>query len=268
MSGQTPAARFGLIVVAMWLAVVLAAPWISPYHPLLQHIADRLQPPGRLHWLGTDSLGRDVLSRLIYGARPTFILAVGVATLMAPIGLTLGIASGYFGWIDRMLSGVTNIVMAFPQLILALALVGVLGPGLPNVALALILTGWPAYARLARAETQLLRRTDYIAAAEMLGIGGPRLLFGHLLPACIPALRVRLALDLAAIILAAAALGYLGLGVRPPTPEWGSMVAEGGRVVFDQWWLAAAPGMSIFLLSLAFNCLADGLRGSGERHVG
>jgi peptide/nickel transport system permease protein len=128
------------------------------------------------------------------------------------------------------------------------------------VALALVLTGWPAYARLARAETQLLRRTDYIAAAQMLGIVGPRLLFGHVLPACVPALRVRLALDLAGIILAAAALGFLGLGVRPPTPEWGTMVAEGGKVVFDQWWIAAAPGTAILLASLAFNCLADGLR--------
>jgi peptide/nickel transport system permease protein len=261
MSVHTAAARFGVVIVAMFLVVSLAAPWIAPFDPLLQEIGDRLQPPSLHHWLGTDGLGRDVLSRLIYGTRPTLALAVFVAVLMAPIGMTLGILGGHFGgWIDRVLSGLTNIVMAFPQLILALAFVGALGPGLPNVALALVLTGWPAYARLARAETQLLRRTDYIAAAQMLGIVGPRLLFGHVLPACVPALRVRLALDLAGVILAAAALGFLGLGVRPPTPEWGTMVAEGGKVVFDQWWIAAAPGTAILLASLAFNCLADGLR--------
>jgi len=265
MSAHTAAARFGLLVVATCLVLALAAPWLAPYDPLQQQIADRLHPPGARHWLGTDGLGRDELSRLIYGARPTLGLAALVATLMAPIGLTLGIVAGYVGgWIDRVLSGLTNTVMAFPQLVLALAFVGILGPGLPNVALALVLTGWPAYARLARAETQLLRRSDYIAAAEMLGIAGPRLLFGHLLPACVPALRVRLALDLAGIILAAAALGFLGLGVRPPRPEWGAMVAEGGRVVFDQWWLAAAPGAAIFLLTLGFNCLADGLRERSE----
>jgi peptide/nickel transport system permease protein len=159
-----------------------------------------------------------------------------------------------------VLSGTTNIVMAFPQLVLALAFVGLLGPGLVHAAFALVLTGWPAYARLARVETQQLRRSDYIAAAQMLGIVGPRLLFGHVLPACIPAMRVRLALDMAGIILAAAALGFLGLAERPPTPEWGSMVADGGKVVFDQWWLATAPGAAILLVSLAFNCLTDAPR--------
>jgi peptide/nickel transport system permease protein len=151
-------------------------------------------------------------------------------------------------------------------LILALAFVGVLGPGLWNAALALVLTGWPAYARLARTQTALLRRSDYVSAAEMQGIVGLRLLWGHLLPACIPAMQVRLALDLAAVILAAAALGFLGLGVKPPTPEWGMMIAEGSKVVFDQWWIAAVPGMAILVVSLCFNLLADGLEASDPRH--
>ena len=268
MKGSSAALRFGVAVLGVWVVVAIAAPWLSPYDPLQQQIETRLQAPSLAHWLGTDSLGRDLLSRLLYGARPTLLLVALVATVMAPIGLTLGILGGYFsGGLDRILSGLTNVVMAFPQLVLALAFVGLLGPGLLNVALALILTGWPAYARLSRAETQLLRRSDYIAAAEMLDIRGPRLLFGHLLPACLPALRARLALDLAGVVLTAAALGFLGLGARPPTPEWGTMVAEGGRVVFDQWWLAAAPGAAIFLLSIAFNSIADGLR-AGNSHAG
>jgi peptide/nickel transport system permease protein len=163
--------------------------------------------------------------------------------------------------------GVTNVVMAFPSLILALAFVGMLGPGLANAVIALGLTGWPAYARLARAETRLLRGSDYIAAAQMQGITGLRLLWGHVLPSCIPATQTRLALDLATIILSAAALGFLGLGIRPPTPEWGMMIADGSKVVFDQWWVAAIPGTAIFVVSLAFNLVADGLRDRGDpRH--
>jgi peptide/nickel transport system permease protein len=143
----------------------------------------------------------------------------------------------------------------------------VLGPGLWNAALALVLTGWPAYARLARTETAVLRGSDYVAAAEMQGIVGVRLLWGHLLPACVPAMQVRLALDLAAVILAAAALGFLGLGVQPPTPEWGMMIAEGSKVVFDQWWIAAVPGVAILIVSLCFNVLADSLRDAADpRH--
>jgi peptide/nickel transport system permease protein len=184
-----------------------------------------------------------------------------VALLMVPLGLTVGVLSGYYGGLlERALMGLTNITMALPQLVLALAFVGLMGPGLINAALALVLTGWPAYARLARAETTLMRRSDYLAAAEMQGIVGLRLLWGHVLPACVPAMQVRLALDLASIILAAAALGFLGLGVRPPTAEWGMMIAEGSKVVFDQWWIAAVPGAAILVVSMSFNLIADGLR--------
>ena len=248
--------------------MALAAPWLAPYDPIRQDIDIRLQPPSRAHVLGTDSLGRDLLSRLIYGSRPTLGLVALVAVLMVPIGLGVGILAGYVGgWTERALMCLTNVVMAFPSLVLALAFVGLLGPGLLNAAFALVLTGWPAYARLARAETLVLRRSDYIAAAEMQGITGWRLLWGHVLPSCIPSAQIRLALDLAGVILAAAALGFLGLGIRPPTPEWGMMIAEGSRVVFDQWWVAAFPGAAIFLVSFAFNALADGLRDLGDpRH--
>ena len=179
-----------------------------------------------------------------------------------PIGLAIGVVAVSFfgGWAERVLMRVTDIVMAFPQLVLALAFVAMLGPGLINSALALTLTGWPAYARQSRTEAAAIRQSDFLAAAQMAGIRGPRLLFGHVLPLVLPGAIIRVALDLGGIILAAAALGFIGLGVQPPTPEWGTMVADGTKVIFDQWWIAAVPGIAILLASLAFNLLADGLR--------
>jgi peptide/nickel transport system permease protein len=264
---RSPAAAFGAVVVLLIVLVALFAPWIAPFDPLLQDIGHRLQPPSAEHLLGTDGLGRDLLSRLIYGARPTLGLVALVVILTVPIGLLVGIVSGYCGgWVERALMGITDIVMAFPQLVLALAFVGLMGPGLVNGALALVLTGWPAYARLSRTETLILRRSDYLAAAEMQGIIGGRLLWGHVLPFCLPAVQIRLALNLASIMLAAAGLGFLGLGVRPPTAEWGSMIAEGSKVIFDQWWVAATPGAAVLICSFAFNLLADGLRDLGDPH--
>jgi len=262
-----PIAGFALVLLIVGAAML--GPWLVSHDPLAQDLAVRLQAPSLAHPFGTDGLGRDVLARLLYGARSTLGLVALVAVLMVPLGLAIGIVAGYCGgWIDRSLTGLTNLVMAFPPLVLALAFVGVLGPGLLNSALALILTGWPAYARLARAETRVLRRSDYLDAARMQGIVGVRLLWGHVLPACVPTMQVRLALDLASIILAAAAFGFLGLGVRPPTPEWGMMIAEGSKVIFDQWWVAAFPGLAILLASLGFNLAAEGLRDRGDpRHA-
>ena len=261
-----PASLLGGSVLLLLIVVsALLAPWLAPHDPLTQDLAVRLQPPSVAHLCGTDGLGRDVLSRLLYGARATLGLVALVTVLMVPLGLIVGIIAGYWGGLtDRLLTGLTNLVMAFPPLVLALAFVGVLGPGLVNSALALVLTGWPAYARLARAETRVLRRSDYMDAARMQGIVGLRLLWGHVLPACVPTMQTRMALDLASIILAAAAFGFLGLGVRPPTPEWGMMIAEGSKVIFDQWWVAAFPGFTILLASLGFNLAAEGLRDHGD----
>lgn len=258
---QSPSAAAGSVVVLFILAAALLAPLIAPYDPNLQETANRLMPPSAAHWLGTDGFGRDILSRLVYGARPTLLLVLVVVLLMAPLGIAVGIFAGFFGnTIERILMRVTDIVMSFPRLLLAFAFVAIMGPGLINGALALALTSWPAYARQARVETAILRRSDYLAAAEMVGIRGARLLWGHVLPLVLPSAIIRLALDLSGIILAAAGLGFLGLGVRPPTAEWGSMVAEGTQVIFDQWWVAAVPGLAILVTSLAFNLLADGLR--------
>ncbi|MET3857566.1 ABC transporter permease [Rhizobium sp. OAE497] len=258
---RSPAAAVGCLVVVVILALALFAPWIAPYDPNLQETANRLMPPDAAHWLGTDGFGRDILSRIIYGARPTLLLVFVVVLLMAPLGILVGILAGFFGGIaERVLMRLTDIVMSFPRLLLAFAFVAIMGPGLINGALALALTSWPAYARQARVETAALRRSDYLAAAEMVGIRGIRLLWGHILPLVLPSAIIRLALDLSGIILAAAGLGFLGLGVRPPTAEWGSMVSEGTQVIFDQWWVAAVPGIAILITSFAFNLLADGLR--------
>jgi peptide/nickel transport system permease protein len=260
-----PSLLGGLLLLMVIMVPALLAPWLWAQDPLAQNLPLRLQSPSLLHPCGTDGLGRDVLSRLLYGARTTLGLVALVAMFMVPLGLVIGIVAGYLGgWVDRALSGLTNLVMAFPPLVLALAFVGVMGPGLLNCALALILTGWPTYARLARAQTRILRQSEYLDAARMQGIVGVRLLYGHVLPACVPTMQVRLALDLASIILAASAFGFLGLGVRPPTPEWGTMIAEGSRVIFEQWWIAAFPGLMIFVASLAFNLAAEGLRNHGD----
>ncbi len=258
---RSPSAATGGAVVLFILALALLAPLIAPYDPNLQETANRLMPPDAAHWFGTDGFGRDILSRIIYGARPTLLLVLVVVLLMAPLGILVGILSGFFGGItERVLMRITDIVMSFPRLLLAFAFVAIMGPGLINGALALALTSWPAYARQARVETAALRRSDYLAAAEMVGIRGVRLLWGHILPLVLPSAIIRLALDLSGIILAAAGLGFLGLGVRPPTAEWGSMVSEGTQVIFDQWWVAAVPGFAILITSFAFNLLADGLR--------
>ena len=267
--GLPPSLLGGSLLLLAILVPALWAPWLLPHDPLTQNLAQRLQPPSLLYPCGTDGLGRDVLARLVYGTRATLGLVAVVALFMVPLGLVIGIAAGYLGgWVDRTLTALTNLVMAFPPLVLALAFVGVLGPGLVNCALALILTGWPTYARVARAQTRILRQSDYLDAARMQGIVGVRLLYGHVLPACVPTMQVRLAWDLASIILAASAFGFLGLGVRPPTPEWGTMIAEGSRVIFQQWWIAAFPGLLIFVASFAFNLAAEGLRDHGDpRHA-
>ncbi len=258
---RSPSLALGAGIVGLIILIALLAPLVAPCDPDLQTISDRLQPATRVHWLGTDGFGRDILSRLVYGARPTLQIVSLVALIMAPLGIAIGIVAGYCGGVvDRALMRFTDMTMSFPRLILAFAFVAVLGPGLLNVALALALTSWPPYARQARVETQSMRRSDYIASAEMLGIRGPRLLFGHVLPLVLPLAIVRIALDLAGMVLVAAGLGFLGLGVLPPTAEWGKMVADGTPVIFDQWWVAASPGFGILILSLGFNLMADGLR--------
>lgn len=254
-------AMFGLIILILLFGMAIFAPWIAPQSPFSQNLADRLQPPSAQHWLGTDSFGRDILSRLIHGSRITLFI-VGTVALIAPVaGLLIGTVAGFAGgWVDQVLMRITDIFLAFPKLILALAFVAALGPSIGNAVLALALTAWPPYARLARAETLTIRNADYIAAARLQGAGPMRLLIRHIWPLCVSSLIVRVALDMAGIILSAAGLGFLGLGAQPPMPEWGAMISDGRIYILDYWWVAAMPGLAIFIVSLAFNLLGDGLR--------
>lgn len=255
-------ALLGLIILVLLVLTAVFAPVLSPHDPFEQDLANRLQPLwAEGHVFGTDSLGRDILSRLIYGSRITLYI-VGLVALIAPVaGLFIGTVAGYTGgWIDIILMRFTDIFLAFPRLVLALAFVAALGAGIENAVLAIALTAWPPYARIARAETLSIRRSDYISAVKLQGAGALRIITRHIWPLCIASLVVRITLDMAGIILAAAGLGFLGLGARPPSPEWGAMIAEGRRFILDYWWVATIPGIAIFTVSLAFNLLGDGLR--------
>ena len=256
-----PMAMAGLVVALLLVALAVAAPLVAPFNPATQDLAHRLAPASRLHWLGTDELGRDIASRIAWGGRVTLGMVVAVVLLVAPLGLAVGCVAGYAGGVwDRVLMRVTDVFLAFPRLILALAFVAALKPGIPSAVAAIALTAWPPYARLARAETLGFRGMDFIAAARLTGASAGRIVLRHVAPLCVPSLIVRMTLDMSAIILTAAALGFLGMGAQPPSPEWGSMVATGRRFILDQWWVAAAPGAAIFAASLAFNLLGDGLR--------
>jgi peptide/nickel transport system permease protein len=252
----------GLLLVLGLVAVAAGAGLLAPYAPTVGDLgSSRLLPPSASHWFGTDDQGRDILSRLIFGSRISLLVVVLVAVLAAPIGLAVGTVSGYAGgWVDAVLMRITDIFLAFPRLILALAFVAALGPGIGNAVIAIAITSWPPYARIARAETLSLRQADYISAVRLLGASPPRIVLVHIVPLCLSSVVVRVTLDMAGIILTAAGLGFLGLGAQPPLPEWGAMIANGRQYVLDQWWVAAAPGAAIFLVSLAFNLLGDGLR--------
>jgi peptide/nickel transport system permease protein len=251
----------GLIVSLVLASIAIAAPLLATYDPAAQNLAGRLQPPNATHWLGTDELGRDIYSRLVYGTRVTLGMVVAVVIMVAPVGLLVGCAAGYVGgWFDRILMRITDIFMAFPRLILALAFVAALGPGIENGIIAIALTAWPPYARLARAETLTIRSSDFIAAVRLQGASTLRIIFKHVMPLCLSSVIVRVTLDMSSIILTAAGLGFLGLGARPPSPEWGAMISTGRRFILDQWWVATMPGIAIFVASLGFNLLGDGLR--------
>jgi len=258
---RNPLALAGLAVIAALVVVALAAPWIATQDPYVQDLTQRLQPPGAQHWFGTDQVGRDNFSRVIYGSRITLGIVFLVAVIVAPVGLVIGTVAGYAGGkVDALLMRTTDIFLAFPGLVLALAFVAALGPGLFNAVIAISLTHWPGFARLARAETLMVRSSDYIAASRIQGASALRIVVRHVMPMCIPSVIVRTSLSMAGVILTAAGLGFLGLGAQPPSPEWGAMLASGRRFLIDYWWMPTFPGLAIMLVSLAFNLLGDGLR--------
>jgi peptide/nickel transport system permease protein len=259
---SNPAALTGLLIVAVLILVALFANQIAgPTSPNSQDLGARLASPSSSHWFGTDELGRDIYVRTIHGARVTLTIVLLVSVVVAPIGLAVGTTAGYLGgWIDAVLMRITDIFLAFPRLVLALAFAAALGPGIENAVIAISLTAWPPYARIARAETVTFARSDFISAVVLQGASTSRILFRHIVPLCLSSLIVRLTLDMAGIILTAAGLGFLGLGAQPPTAEWGAMVSAGRDVILDQWWVATIPGIAIFIVSLGFNLLGDGLR--------
>ena len=259
---RRPLTLFGLLVIlALVLAALLAPVLAGGQSPIVPDLGHRLLPPSPQHWFGTDELGRDIFARTLYGAQATLAIVALVGIIVVPVGLVIGTTAGYAGgFVDAVLMRVTDIFLAFPSLVLALAFAAALGPGIVNAVIAISLTAWPPYARLARAETASIVHTDFIAAVVLQGASMPRIILRHVVPLCLSSVVIRLTLDMAGIILTAAGLGFLGLGAQPPQPEWGAMVAAGRSVVLDQWWVATIPGLAIFVVSLAFNLLGDGLR--------
>ncbi|OLC32732.1 MAG: hypothetical protein AUH31_00025 [Armatimonadetes bacterium 13_1_40CM_64_14] len=255
----------GVIVVGIWVLGAVAAPF-APYGADEQRLLEAFQPPSVRHPFGTDDLGRDVLTRVLFGGRYTLSLALVVVLLTGLFGMTIGVIAGYFGgWVDEVLMRATEVVMAFPAIILAMAIVVALGPGLINAGLAMALVWWPPYARLARGETLVVRRLEYVEAAVALGQRPWGILWHAITPNILSTLIVLATIDLGAAVVTAAGLSFLGLGATPPTPEWGAMVSA-GREILAQWWVASFPGLAIFMTVLGFNFIGDGIRDLRDPH--
>ncbi len=254
-------AMIGLVMLIIIVGAAIFAPLLATHNITAQDLGNRLALPSMEHWFGTDELGRDIYSRLLFGARITLYIAFLTVVISAPIGLLLGVIAGYFGgWADIILMRITDIFMAFPSLILALAFVAALGPSIENAIIAIALASWPPIARLARAETMMIRKADYIAAIKLQGASTGRIIVNHIMPMCVPSVIARVTLNMASIILSAAGLGFLGLGAQPPSPEWGAMLSSARQFILTSGHVAAAPGLAILLTSVAFNLVGDGLR--------
>jgi peptide/nickel transport system permease protein len=253
--------RVGLVIVVVAVLAALAGPSLSPYNPAAQELARRLEPPTLSHPLGLDELGRDILARLLSGARISLLVGLAVVSVSSLVGMLLGSVAGYFGGrVDDVISRVVDVLMAFPGILLAIALVAVLGPSLTNVVLALSVIGWVGYARLVRGQALRARELDFVQAARALGASSTRIVIRHVLPTAFPAVVVQATLGMAGAIIAEASLSFLGLGVQPPTPSWGTMLDAGRAHLFDAPHLTIFPGLAIALLVLGFNFLGDGLR--------
>lgn len=250
----------GAAIVIGWALIALLAPWIAPYDPIAHNLPEKLQAPNLLHPFGTDNFGRDILSRVMHGAR--IDLQMGIIGVVFPfmIGTTVGAIAGYAGgWVDNVLMRVVDVVLAFPFLVLMLAIIAILGPGLTSFYIALALVGWVSYARLVRAQVLVLKTSDFVTAARSLGFGRFRILFRHILPNCIAGSIVFSMSDVVLVVLSGSSISYLGLGVQPPIAEWGVMIAEGQNFITTAWWITTFPGLAIVLMAFGFSMLADGL---------
>lgn len=257
---RSSAFLIGVLLIGAWILLALLAPMIAPYSPTEQHLADRLSPPNPKYLFGTDELGRDVLSRVLYGARISLPIGFGVVILTAWLGTTLGAIAGFIGGlVDEFVMRLCDAVLAFPSLILAMAITAALGPGLSNAMLAIVLVLWPEYARLMRGQVLYLREMEYVTAARAIGASEMRILWRHILPNALTVILVKATLDVGNAILLAAALSFVGLGAVPPMPEWGAMIAA-ARQKFFEWWIGTFPGLAILTTVIGFNFLGDGLR--------
>jgi peptide/nickel transport system permease protein len=251
----------GLILVLVLFAVALFAPWLAPYDPLSINLKEVLMPPSPAHYLGTDTLGRDVLSRIIFGARISLLVgfvAVGIATL---IGLFIGALAGYYGgWVDSALMRLVDLMLCFPTLFLILAVIALLGPSIWNIMAVIGFTGWMGVARLVRAEFLSLREREFVTAARALGAGDARLILRHMLPNAMTPVMISATLGVAGAILTESALSFLGLGVQPPTPSWGNILTAGKDNIEIAWWLSVFPGLAILITVMSYNLLGEGIR--------
>jgi peptide/nickel transport system permease protein len=262
VAGENPLSAVAAGMLIAFVALAALGPSLAPYDPLASDGAATLQAPSARHWFGTDSLGRDIFSRVLVGARIDLFIALGSVVLAATGGTALGLCAGFFGGhFEKLVGRAMDMLMAFPLFVLAMAIVAALGNTVANIVYASAIINLPFYVRLARAETSVLRGAGFVEAARLAGAGSPRILFRHLLPNILPPLAVQASLNMGWAMLNAAGLSFIGLGVRPPAPEWGLMVSEGaGYVISGEWWIPLFPGLALMLAVLTFNLLGDGLR--------
>ncbi len=259
---RNPMAMLGLYIILFWAVAAIIAPFTSMREPLAQTITDRLQAPSAQYWFGTDELGRDVFSRVIYGARISLPIGFVVIMFAVTMGSLVGASAGYIGGMyDLLIMRVADITLAFPSIVLALAIAAVLGPSITNALIAMILVWWPEYARLMRSQVLSVKNNEYVTAAVALGGSRGRVLMRHILPNTFAPILVKASLDAGSVILSIAALSFIGLGAVPPTPEWGAMISS-GRYQFYSWWLTTFPGLAILTVVLGYNFLGEGVRDS------
>jgi peptide/nickel transport system permease protein len=259
---ENPVTLGAAVLLVGFVGLAVFGPWLTPYDPLASNAARTLEAPSRAHWFGTDQVGRDILSRVIVATRLDFAISLSAVALSFALGSVAGACAGFFGgWTERLVSRVVDTIMAFPLFVLAMAIVAALGNTVANVVYATAIINLPFYARMARAETNVRREAGYVEAARLAGNAPARVLAFHVFPNCLPPMMVQVSLNMGWAILNAAGLSFIGLGVRPPIPEWGIMVADGAAfMVSGEWWVALFPGLALMLAVFCFNLLGDALR--------
>ena len=261
---RDPLALFSLLIISILIILALFGPWLAPYPRQGEgktNVPDRFLPPSEKYWLGADQLGRDILSRVIIGSRIALQAPTVVVVLAVLIGAPLGALAGYLGgWVDNLIMRVTDLFLAFPSLLLAVTIVAAVGPSLTNAMIAIAISWWPWYTRLVRGVTISLRERYFVEAARSIGVPSGTIILRHILPNCITPILVQATIDFGTVILAEGSLAFLGLGTKPPAPDWGLMVSQGRSFILDQWWISTIPGLAIFISVLAFNLLGDTLR--------